>query len=134
MGNPHAVHFTETPVSDFPLSAIGPAIEQNELFPNRVNFEIVNLIAPGHVRARVWERGAGETLACGTGACAIGVAARLAGFTGLRTIVSLSGGDLEIEWDGLGDVYLSGPAVEVFRGEWLADALMQSVNAARGTA
>ncbi len=120
MGNPHAVHFTETPVADFSLSTIGPSVEHNQAFPNRVNFEIVNSVSLGHVRARVWERGAGETLACGTGACAIGVAARLRGMSDGGTIVSLPGGDLTIEWDGAGDVFLSGPATEVFSGEWLA--------------
>jgi diaminopimelate epimerase len=119
MGNPHAVHFTETPVEQFPLAHIGPRVEHHAAFPNRVNFEIVNLLAPGRVQARVWERGAGETLACGTGACAIGVACVLAGASDDRTVVSLPGGELEIEWDGVGDVYLTGPASEVFRGEWL---------------
>ncbi len=119
MGNPHAVYFTDTPVADFPLSRVGPQVEHSQPFPNRVNFEIVNLLGRGHVRARVWERGAGETLACGTGACAIGVASVLAGASDGRTVVSLPGGDLEIEWDGEADVYLTGPATEVFRGEWL---------------
>ena len=133
MGNPHAVHFTETPVSSFPLSLVGPEVEHSEPFPNRVNFEIVNSIGPGHVSARVWERGAGETLACGTGACAIGVAARLAGLSDGRTLVSLPGGDLIIEWDGSGQVYLTGPATEVFRGEWIgreAGAALKSVTEA----
>jgi diaminopimelate epimerase len=121
MGNPHAVHFTSTSVDEFPLSAIGPVVEHSKLFPNRVNFEIVNVVGPGRFRARVWERGAGETLACGTGACAIGVAARLAGITEGSTLVSLPGGDLEIDWDGQGDIFLTGPATEVFRGEWLGD-------------
>jgi diaminopimelate epimerase len=121
MGNPHAVHFINASVEEFPLAAIGPMVEHSNLFPNRVNFEIVNVAAPGRLLARVWERGAGETLACGTGACAIGVAARLAGFTQDSTVISLPGGDLMIEWDGHGDVFLSGAATEVFRGEWLGD-------------
>jgi diaminopimelate epimerase len=120
MGNPHAVHFTEMPVTDFSLSSVGPEVEHSELFPNRVNFEIVNVIGPGRVQARVWERGAGETLACGTGACAIGVAARLAGLSDERTIVSLPGGDLTIDWDGNGQAFLTGTATEVFRGEWIS--------------
>jgi diaminopimelate epimerase len=122
MGNPHAVAFLETAVVEFPLGRVGPQVEHHELFPNRVNFEIVNILERGHVRARVWERGAGETLACGTGACAIGVACVLAGASDGRTVVSLPGGDLEIEWDGSGEVYLTGPATEVFRGEWLGSS------------
>jgi diaminopimelate epimerase len=118
MGNPHAVWFTDRPVDEFPLREIGPRVEHYPSFPNRVNFEIVNVVQPGAVRARVWERGAGETLACGTGACAIGVAARLNGHTGDRTEVTLPGGTLSIEWDGAGDVYLTGPARQVFQGEW----------------
>ena len=120
MGNPHAVCFTEEPVDAFPLARIGPQIERHPDFPRRVNFEIVNVLGRGRVHARVWERGAGETLACGTGACAIGVAARLAGFSDGGTDVYLPGGVLRIEWDGDGEVYLSGAATEVFRGEWLA--------------
>lgn len=130
MGNPHAVHFTDIPVSDFLLATAGPQIEHSPLFPNRVNFEIVNRVGPGQVRARVWERGAGETLACGTGACAIGVAATLAGLSNGETVVSLPGGDLLIEWNGRGEVYLSGPATEVFRGEWLEPAIVTAATAA----
>jgi diaminopimelate epimerase len=119
MGNPHAVHFTDTPVDDFALARLGPIVEHHPAFPHRVNFEIVNRLEAGAVRARVWERGAGETLACGTGACAIGVAATLSGISHGTTRVVLPGGALDIEWDGSGEVYLTGPAVEVFRGEWL---------------
>jgi diaminopimelate epimerase len=119
MGNPHAVHFTVTPVGQFPLEAVGPQVEHHAAFPRRVNFEIVNVIGPGRLEARVWERGAGLTLACGTGACAIGVAARLAGLSDRVASVRLPGGELEIEWDGTGEVYLTGAATEVFRGEWL---------------
>ncbi len=86
------------------------------------------------MKARVWERGAGLTLACGTGACAIGVAAVLASVSDGRTTVSLPGGDLEIEWDGRGDVYLSGPAVEVFRGEWLSPVTAAPIAAGMGVA
>jgi diaminopimelate epimerase len=119
MGNPHAVHFTQTAVDDVALELAGPEVENHPLFPKRVNFEIVNVLGPGRLAARVWERGAGLTLACGTGACAVGVAAQLAGFSNGASSVRLPGGTLEIEWDGIDDVYLSGPAVEVFRGEWL---------------
>lgn len=132
MGNPHAVHFTQTPIAEFPLAVVGPRVEHHLAFPKRVNFEIVNCDERGHVRARVWERGAGETLACGTGACAIGVAAVLAGLSDGRTTVSLPGGDLEIEWDGAGEVYLSGAATEVFRGEWLLESSARSATAAAG--
>lgn len=118
MGNPHAVWFADEPVQEFALREIGPSVEHNPAFPRRVNFEIVNVLRRGAVRARVWERGAGETLACGTGACAIGVAARLNGLTGDTTEVTLPGGTLKIEWDGSGEVFLSGPAVEVFAGDW----------------
>ena len=118
MGNPHAVTFIEQPVADFPLHTIGPKVEHHPIFPRRVNFEIVNVIGPGRLDARVWERGSGETLACGTGACAIAVAARLSGICGDKVDIKLPGGTLTIEWDGQGEVFLEGPAVEVFSGEW----------------
>lgn len=118
MGNPHAVHFTDIPVDEFPLHDVGPRMEHHPFFPARVNFEIVNIMANGRVKARVWERGVGETLACGTGACAIGVASRLHGQTGNSTNVTLPGGALVIDWDGEGNVYLSGPAEYVFTGAW----------------
>ena len=118
MGNPHAVTFIDQPIEEFPLRNIGPLVERHPIFPDRVNFEIVNQRADGRLDARVWERGSGETMACGTGACAIGVAARLLGHTGDRTAVHLPGGILNIEWDGAGEVYLEGPATEVFSGVW----------------
>ena len=118
MGNPHAVTFIEQPVAEFPLHTIGPKVEHHPIFPRRVNFEIVNVIGPGRLDARVWERGSGETLACGTGACAIAVAARLAGICGDKVDIKLPGGKLTIEWDGAGEVFLEGPAMEVFSGEW----------------
>jgi len=120
MGNPHAVWFTSAPIDEFPLHEIGPMVEHHAAFPRRVNFEIVNIARPGAARVRVWERGAGLTLACGTGACAVHVAARLNGLTGDVTDVALPGGTLRIEWNGAGDVYLTGPAVTVFEGEWPA--------------
>lgn len=120
MGNPHAVTFIDQPVAEFPLHNIGPLVERHPIFPRRVNFEIVNLRADGSLDARVWERGSGETMACGTGACAIGVAARLQQHTGDRVAVNLPGGTLNIEWDGQGEVYLEGPAAEVFSGVWTA--------------
>ncbi|HEX78045.1 MAG TPA: diaminopimelate epimerase [Dehalococcoidia bacterium] len=118
MGNPHAVHFMEEPVESFPLAEIGPLVENHPLFPQRTNFEIVNLLGRRQARARVWERGAGETLACGSGACAIAVAARLHGYTDDQLEVSLPGGTLTLSWDGEGEVVLSGPAETVFRGQW----------------
>lgn len=118
MGNPHAVHFTDTPVDEFPLADVGPRVENHPFFPARVNFEIVNIIEKGRAKARVWERGVGETLACGTGACAIGVASRLHDHAGNKTNVALPGGALVIDWDGVGSVYLSGPAEYVFTGAW----------------
>jgi diaminopimelate epimerase len=118
MGNPHAVTFIDQPVEEFPLHNIGPLVERHPMFPRRVNFEIVNAQDEGHLTARVWERGSGETMACGTGACAIGVASRLLGYTGDRVDITLPGGTLTIEWEGEGEVYLEGPAEEVFSGEW----------------
>jgi len=118
IGNPHAVHFTEIPVADFPLCALGPAVEQHRLFPDETNFEVVNVVSRGEVVARVWERGCGETLACGSGACAVTVAGQLLGLLDERVEVSLPGGALGVHWAGEGEVFLSGPAVTVFRGEW----------------
>ena len=118
MGNPHAVAFLEAPVADFPLRVVGPKVEHHPMFPRRVNFEIVNLKGQEQATARVWERGSGETMACGTGACAVAVAARLRGFKGPRLNITLPGGTLSIDWDGHGEVFLEGPAVEVFSGEW----------------
>ena len=118
VGNPHAVCFLDQPVADFPLAEVGPKVEQHPMFPNRVNFEIVNVISRSKLRARVWERGAGETLSCGTGACAIAVASRLKGLTDSPVDIILSGGTLIIDWDGRGEVLLSGPAEVVFEGKW----------------
>ncbi len=118
MGNPHAVTFIDVPVADFPLHTVGPKVEHHSMFPRRVNFEIVNVDAPGKLTARVWERGSGETLACGTGACAIAVAARLSGHCGDEVDIKLPGGTLRIQWAGTGEVMMEGPATEVFTGEW----------------
>ncbi|MDP6494081.1 MAG: diaminopimelate epimerase [Dehalococcoidia bacterium] len=118
MGNPHAIAFIESPVNKFPLHVIGPEVERHRIFPNRVNFSIVNAKAGRRVVARTWERGVGETLACGTGACAIAVASRLHGYTGDDVDITLPGGVLTVTWDGVGQVYLEGPTVEVFEGEW----------------
>ena len=118
MGNPHAVTFIDTPVAEFPLLTVGPKVEHHAIFPNRVNFEIVNVNSRDHLTARVWERGSGETLACGTGACGIAVASILGGHTGNTVDITLPGGTLKVDWDGQGEVFLEGPAEEVFSGEW----------------
>jgi diaminopimelate epimerase len=88
------------------------------MFPRRVNFEIVNLVDAGRVQARVWERGSGLTMACGSGASALAVAARLHGYVGDEVTVSLPGGELIVSWAGEGEVVLEGPIEEVFQGEW----------------
>lgn len=118
MGNPHAVAFTQQPVDEFPLHTVGPQVERHSMFPKRVNFEIVNVESARRLKARVWERGSEETMACGTGACAIGVASRLLGLIGEEVDITLPGGTLNIAWDGEGEVYLEGDAVKVFEGEW----------------
>ncbi len=118
IGNPHAICFLDQPVADFPLAEIGPKVEHHPMFPNRVNFEIVNVANRKKLKARVWERGAGETLSCGTGACAIAVAARLKKLTDDHVDIILPGSTLTVDWDGKGEVLLSGPAEIVFKGEW----------------
>jgi len=118
MGNPHAVCFCQDSVADFPLSRLGPRVEKHRMFPNGINFEVAKVINRQHIEARVWERGAGETLACGSGACAITVAAQLRGYIDNKVDIKLPGGILSVEWDGTGEVFLSGPAEIVFTGEW----------------
>jgi len=118
MGNPHAVYFYQGDVDKFPLAGIGPKIEHHKMFPERVNFEVARLLGDGRIEARTWERGVGETLACGSGACAITVAARLHGFIEDKATIKEPGGALEVEWGGGGEVFLSGPAETVFSGEW----------------
>lgn len=118
MGNPHAVVFLDEPVEDFPLTEIGPKVERHSFFPEGVNFEIVNILGRDRIRVRVWERGSGITLACGTGACAVVVAARLHGLVDDEVTVELPGGELKIYWPGDGDVVMEGPVDRVFEGEW----------------
>lgn len=118
MGNPHAVQFIGDDVNSYDLARIGPLVEHHELFENRTNFEIVNVVGRSQLDMRVWERGAGETLACGSGACAAVVAARLHGRVDDSVEVHLPGGVLQIDWDGEGEVYLEGPAVRVFVSRW----------------
>lgn len=118
MGNPHCITFIDEDVRSFPLEAIGALFEKHELFPEGVNTEFVNIIDKEHLRMRVWERGSGETLACGTGACAVAVASYLNGFTGRKVDVELMGGHLEIVYDAAtNNVFMTGPATEVFSGE-----------------
>jgi len=119
MGNPHAVSFIKEPVANFPLAAIGPQVENHPMFPERTNFEIAMITGLDKIEARVWERGAGETLSCGSGACAIAVAAIIKGLVGKFVDITLTGGSLTIKWDRIGEVYLAGPVKEVFTGEWL---------------
>ena len=118
MGNPHCITFIDEDVRSFPLESIGPLFEKHELFPEGVNTEFVNIIDKEHLRMRVWERGSGETLACGTGACAVAVASYLNGFTGRNVDIELMGGHLEIAYDeATNHVFMTGPATEVFSGE-----------------
>jgi diaminopimelate epimerase len=117
MGNPHCVIFVDEDVTGFPVEKYGPLIENHEMFPRRTNVEFVQIISRTEVRQRTWERGAGETLACGTGASAVAVAGVLNGLTERKIVNHLSGGDLELEWLENGPVYMTGPAVEVFNGE-----------------
>lgn len=119
MGNPHAIVFTPD-AKVLNLEKIGPAFENHSMFPNRINTEFVHIIDRENVFMRVWERGSGETLACGTGACATVVACVLNGLTDEKITVHLLGGELLVEWDRMNNlVYMTGPAVTVFEGEIL---------------
>lgn len=121
MGNPHAVIFADRDIRELPLEEIGPKFENHERFPKRVNTEFVRVLDRRTAEMRVWERGSGETLACGTGACAVAVACVLNGLTEDEVTVRLLGGDLQIKWDRENDiVYMTGPAEVVFDGEWSA--------------
>ncbi|MGE5596525.1 MAG: diaminopimelate epimerase [Hyphomicrobiales bacterium] len=119
VGNPHAIHFLESGIEEFPLDQVGPMVENHPLFPRRVNFQLVQVVDRGHVKHRVWERGTGITLASGTSATAVAAACRLRGFTGDRIVDSLPGGDLTLEWDGHGSVFMTGPATRVFDADYL---------------
>ena len=119
MGNPHAVVFIDQDVKEFPLETVGVKFENHERFPKRVNTEFVNVLDRHTAQMRVWERGSGETLACGTGACAVAVACALNGLTEDEVTVKLLGGDLQIKWDReKNTVYITGAAEVVFVGEW----------------
>ncbi len=118
MGNPHCVTFVEEATDDLVLG-LGPKIEHDSHFPNRVNAEFVEVLGPSELRQRTWERGSGETLACGTGAAAVCVAGVLTGRSEREVTIHLLGGDLQLFWDETDNhVYKTGPAVEVFTGEW----------------
>ncbi len=117
MGNPHAVAYIDN-VDGFPLEVYGPVMETHELYPRKINSEFVEVIDRKTLKMRVWERGAGETLACGTGACAVTVATVLNGLCDRKVTVKLLGGDLTVEWnENDNHVYMTGPAVKVFEGE-----------------
>ena len=118
MGNPHAVAFIDAPPAEYPLARVGPAVEHHPLFAHRTNVEVVRVLGREAIEMRVWERGVGETLACGSGACAAVVAARLHGRVGDAVEVRLPGGTLNIGWDGEGEVSLEGPVAHVFSAEW----------------
>ena len=129
MGNPHAVQVVDSvdtapfsifgDITDALVLGVGPKIEKDAAFPRRTNVEFVRVNQPDDVTLRVWERGSGETLACGTGACAVCVAGVLTGRTARKLLAHLPGGDLELEWSEADNhVYMTGPATEVFTGEW----------------
>jgi diaminopimelate epimerase len=118
MGNPHCVTFVDE-ITDAQVLGLGPQVERHPAFPRRVNAEFVHVNRPDDVTVRVWERGSGETLACGTGACAVCVAGALTGRTQRRITAHLPGGDLRLHWSEADNhVYMTGPAVEVFSGDW----------------
>jgi len=118
MGNPHAVLFVDGPVAEYPLDDLGPKVERHPAFPARVNFGVGRMLGRDRMELRVWERGVGETLACGSGSSAAMVAARLKGLAGDRVDITQPGGLLTVEWDGRGEVHLTGGAEFVFEGDW----------------
>ncbi len=124
MGNPHCVFFVEN-AETIPVESIGPKIEHDPLFPERTNVEFASLMGPDHLRMRVWERGTGITLACGSGTCATAVAAHLRGLTGRKVLVDVDGGQLEIDWRDDG-VWMTGPTMMVFEGV-LSDAFLAAL-------
>jgi diaminopimelate epimerase len=119
MGNPHAVCLIPEPVIKFPLHEVGPEVEKHSMFPRGVNFEVARVLNKKRIEARVWERGVGETLACGSGACAIVVVGRLLNCINDNIDIMFPGGVLTVSWDGEGEVMLAGSVDEVFHGEWL---------------
>jgi diaminopimelate epimerase len=121
MGNPHAVHFVPD-AEAVDLATLGPQVEHNPLFPQRTNVEFASLLSPCRIRMRVWERGTGITLACGSGACAVAVAAHLRGLIGPRVALEVDGGTLEVDWREDG-VWLTGPVARVFDGVLSPDTI-----------
>lgn len=118
MGNPHAVTFVND-IENFKVAEYGPILENADIFPEKANIEFVEVVDKNSIKMRVWERGSGETLACGTGACSSVVASSLNGYTDRKVNVQLLGGNLEIEWKPNNHVHMTGPAVTVFKGEWI---------------
>jgi diaminopimelate epimerase len=115
MGNPHAVIFVDD-VTNFPVTYYGPMVENHSLFPKKTNVEFIEVLSSNTIKMRVWERGAGETMACGTGASAAAVASNIKGFANKKVTVQLLGGDLIVDWAADNHVYMTGPAVEVYQG------------------
>jgi diaminopimelate epimerase len=143
LGNPHCVVFVEEEVDTFPVGHYGPLLERCEAFPRRANVEFAQVIRPDYLKVRVWERGSGETLACGTGACAAVVVAALSHRLSRQATVRLRGGELHVDWAPDHHIYLTGPAEEVFQGEWPeeteqrhdpSDAAAQQVEGPKGSA
>ena len=118
MGNPHAVTFVND-IKNFKVAEYGPILENADIFPEKANIEFVEVVDKNNIKMRVWERGSGETLACGTGACSSVVASSLNGYTDRKVNVQLLGGNLEIDWKPNNHVHMTGPAVTVFKGEWI---------------
>ena len=117
VGNPHVIFFVED-CAAVELDRLGPEIEHDAVFPARINVNVATITDRSHIRLRVWERGAGETRACGTGACATAIGAMRRGLVDRKVTVSLPGGDLQIEWTEAGRILMTGPAIESFRGEF----------------
>ncbi len=130
MGNPHAVIFVDAPPQNLAVEQFGPLLEHNAIFPARANIEFAHVLDPHNIQARVWERSVGETLACGTGACAIAVAAILSGRGRTPINIHLPGGNLQIDWAGSASpVYMTGPAQEVYHGsKFLAQLACEAPN------
>lgn len=119
MGNPHGVIFIDTPVADFDVHGVGRELECHAMWPDRANIEFARVLSDTDIEMRVWERGSGETLACGTGACATAVAASLSGLTSREVTLHLLGGDLKIRWDRSTDhVFMTGPAATIMEGRY----------------
>lgn len=117
MGNPHCITFVDE-LNDHWVHGVGPKVEVHPMFPNRVNAEFIEVVSPAELKMRVWERGSGETQACGTGACASAVAGVLTERSERNVLIHLPGGDLRLEWADSDEVFMTGPAVEVYQGVW----------------